>query len=380
MRILALNPYHGGSHKQFLHDWRTRSQHEFVVLSLPPRHLKWRMRQAAVGFARDLEELGSAQNKFDLIWTTSLCNVAELRGLLPESHRTLPLCVYFHENQITYPTRSQERDRASDWDINLPINNWTSALAADQVWFNSKYNLQSFLEGTKTLLKKMPDEKSLWTLEAISSRSKVFMPGVDLDFFYPNKGSRAGALTITWVGRWEHDKRPDLFFDALEKLKAAQIPFQLICLGQHFRQIPAPFLDANKQLASRIKHFGYCDDRKQYRRLLQQSDVVVSTADHEFFGLALLEAVACGAWPLVPDQLVYPELYGKEFRYGGSTDAERIAALCSRLEEWAVDLPMRRSLDSEPLPTQIKLDDLDWKVRAAILDRAATSAAPCRSV
>ena len=34
----------------------------------------------------------------------------------------------------------------------------------------------------------------------------------------------------------------------------------------------------------------------------------VSTATHEFFGLAAAEAIATGLYPLLPERLAYPEL------------------------------------------------------------------------
>ncbi|KAA3645919.1 MAG: glycosyltransferase family 1 protein, partial [Proteobacteria bacterium] len=57
---------------------------------------------------------------------------------------------------------------------------------------------------------------------------------------------------------------------------------------------------------------GYVDKRQEYIKILQQADGVLSTADHDFQGIAMLEAVACGCQPLAPNRLVYPDLYPLE--------------------------------------------------------------------
>lgn len=111
-----------------------------------------------------------------------------------------------------------------------------------------------------------------------------------------------------WNHRWEYDKNPDEFFEVLFDLDRLGVDFRLIIAGQSFRQAPPIFAAAEKSLAHRIDHFGYASDRNEYLQLLSRANIVVSTAIHEFFGLSVLEAIAAGCLPLLPNRLSYPEL------------------------------------------------------------------------
>jgi len=48
---------------------------------------------------------------------------------------------------------------------------------------------------------------------------------------------------------------------------------------------------------------------------IKSADVAVSTARHEFYGLSMLEASTCGAFPITPKRLSYPELFPSECMY-----------------------------------------------------------------
>lgn len=371
VRVLALDPYHGGSHRQFTRGLCAHSRHDITPVTLPPRHFKWRIRSAALSFAQVLQASPFKEREWDLLFTTSAMNSCELLGLLPVQMRQLPLVVYFHDHQLNYPTRTDD-----ERDVHFVLTNWMSALSATEVWFNSSYTRTSFLDGMATLLRKMPDEKQLDSLARIEAKSQIQALGIADDFPI---AQRPGPLHILWASRWEHDKRPDDLLDALLTLDRLGCDFKLTLLGQRFNQRPPSLLRIEERFASRIHRSEYIESFSDYQHALSLADVVVSTAAHEFFGVALMEATRAGCIPVVPARLVYPELYPVECLYDGTpADLAKSLRRLARLKAEAGTLRLLHAL--------LGLDELtanhSWSRRAPELDRAlllACQAKPTQS-
>ena len=151
------------------------------------------------------------------------------------------------------------------------------------------------------------------------------------------QGSPGGPLRLLWAGRFEYDKGGDRLLLLLEALEQRALDYQLALVGQQFRQVPAVFGEIEERFAHRIVHSGYLPNRDDYRALLAQSDIVISTALHEFQGLAVLEAVARGCLPLLPARQVYPELVEEPFLYPSLEDApeQEAAGAVAALESLA---------------------------------------------
>jgi glycosyltransferase involved in cell wall biosynthesis len=331
MRVLFLEPYRGGSHKAFLDGWSAHSRHAWTVLGLPPYKWKWRMRHAAATFADDAAARVARGERWDAVVCSDMLDLASFRGLAPAAVRDLPAVAYFHENQLTYPVRCEE-----ERDYHYGFTNMTTALAARAVWFNSAWHRDSFLDALARVLRRMPDHQPLDAPERIRARSAVQPQGIA-----PAAAREArapGPLRILWAARWEHDKDPDTFFAALDRLRDGGTPFRVSVVGERFRDVPPVFARARERFAGQVDRWGYQEARADYERALLDADVVVSTARHEFFGISIVEAVAAGAFPVVPRRLAYPEVLAADanpdFFYddGAPGLARRLAALAARVE------------------------------------------------
>ena len=338
MNILALEPYYGGSHRAFIDSLSHVSEHTWTILTLPAHKWKWRMRHSAITFARQVSELFQKGKSWDMVFCSDILNLAEFTALAPVEISRLPKVIYFHENQLTYPVRVED-----ERDYQFVMTNLTSALAADAVWFNSQFHVDCFLEALVKFLKSMPDCQPLEVAEKIRAKASVHPPGIaDLTGFCERK---PGPLRILWAARWEHDKNPKLFFEALDILNVNEVQFRLSVIGQSFRDQPDVFSKSHSRFSDYIDHWGYQKTRPDYERVLMQADVIVSTANHEFFGISVVEAIAAGAYPLVPNRLSYPEILGlgrienaEQFFYDGSPGdlAHKLSRLAARINEGAL--------------------------------------------
>jgi glycosyltransferase involved in cell wall biosynthesis len=306
MRISLLAPYYTGSHRQWVDGLIRHSSHAITPLTLPGRFWKWRMHGGAVALAN--QYLGQLPAT-DLFLATDMLDLTTFQAITRRQTSSALFAVYFHENQLTYPPAPQERR-----ELHYGFINYISALAADRVFFNSAFHRNDFLEELPRLLKHFPDYNELHTIDQIRAKSRVLPLGLALKRFDPYRPAARdpGPLRILWNHRWEYDKRPAAFFKALYALQEQDVPFEIIVLGESFRQKPEEFIEAKKRLAAHIRHFGYVEQPDKYARLLWLADVQVSCAIQDFFGASTCEAMYCGCLPFLPNRLNYPALIPAE--------------------------------------------------------------------
>src|SRR6056297_1192505 len=122
MKVLFLEPFYGGSHKDVADGICRHSRHQMDLYTLPARFWKWRMRGAALYFIQAVNPISD----YDALLVSDLMSLSDLKALA--GGRLPPALIYFHENQLTYPVAPGEVR-----DVHFGFTDITSALAADRV-------------------------------------------------------------------------------------------------------------------------------------------------------------------------------------------------------------------------------------------------------
>lgn len=307
LRICLLEPWYGGSHKRWVDGLIATSRHTYDVLSLPARHWKWRMHGAAVTFYRQVLE---GSRSYDLILVNDMMDVAVFKALIGPAGFDTPIACYFHENQLSYPVSPKDTDIAASRDLHYGFINYTSALAADVLFFNSHYHREVFLDSLPGLLGSFPDQHEFGNIENIRSKSEVLPLGMDLEVLRDHEGRDTDPddrPLLLWNHRWEYDKNPTQFLELVLELDNRAIDFDVALLGERGTEELAGLAEVRKRLGQRILQDGPVDDFAAYARWLWRANILPVTSIQDFFGGSVVEAMYCGCHPVLPNRLSYPE-------------------------------------------------------------------------
>jgi glycosyltransferase involved in cell wall biosynthesis len=328
-RFLFLEPFFGGSHRDFAEGLIAHTRHKIELITLPDRFWKWRMRGAALYLHAKI----NSPESFDGIILSSLMSLADLKALWGD--RCPPALVYFHENQLSYPLAAGEA-----MDYQFGFTNISTALCAQRILFNSNTHLESFLSALPDFIRMMPDCRPNWIKSAIKEKAAVIYPGCH----FAGVGSVApthedGPPLVIWNHRWEHDKNPESFFSALTAMQHCGLDFRLAVMGKTYIHTPPIFETAKTQFNKHIVQWGYVPTRHAYQQWLGRGKTVISTALQENFGISVVEAIRHGCLPLLPNRLCYPEIlpemFHEDFLYSSQTDLEeKLAILLTGGDEW----------------------------------------------
>ncbi|MFV2001070.1 MAG: DUF3524 domain-containing protein [Acidimicrobiia bacterium] len=301
MRVALVEPYYGGSHRAWADGYAGSSVHDVHVIWHEARFWKWRMQGAFLTLAEQLESDISERGLPDVILASSMMDVAAFAGAIRHTAPGVPIAVFFHESQFTYPL--SPADKA---DATYPMKNWSSAVAADLVIFNSVFHRDVFRAEARRFLNTFPEYKHVDRVASVVDRSIVLPVGIDLTQIAGRARTVTDPPLILWNHRWEHDKGPLELLGIVRGLIDSGIEFHMAMCGEVFVSVPPEFSEVTQLLGDRLIHRGWAE-RDRYVELLLDASVALSTSMQEFFGIGVIEAIAAGALPILPDRLVYPE-------------------------------------------------------------------------
>lgn len=300
MRVDLVEPYYGGSHRAWVDGLVAHCGHVIEPVTMPAHAWRWRMRGAAATLAPALVARATEVGPPGVLVASDMVDLADLLARVRTTHRDVPTALYLHENQLTYPRRPGE-----PLDVGLAWITWRNLTIADEVWCNSAFHRDELLAGLPPFLEAVPDHDQLGLLDEVAAKLRVIPVGVDLPAFVP--GPRPTPPLVVSNQRWHHDKDVGAVVRAMVRLSDDGIEFRVAVVGDHtggHADEIGPLLD---RLGDRVVARGH-QDRAAYLRLLGEAEVVVSAARNEFYGIAVIEAVAAGAVPVLPAAVAYPEI------------------------------------------------------------------------
>ncbi len=304
--VLFVEPFYGGSHRAFLDGLVRHSRHDFTLLTLAEGEWRRRMRRGAQELA---DQARAIEGDFDLLVVSDLLDLPAFLALTRPRFASTPVLAYFHENQFTYP-----RIKGTKFNSWFGQINYLTALAANAVAFNSEFHRQDFLGALRALATQPNNWLVPESIASIEAKSFVLPVGVELEWLDEHEfvHDPVKPPLVLWNHRWEFDKSPELFARVVRRLAGEGVPFELALAGEPGPN-PSPVMaDLARDLPERIHHFGFAAGREEYARLLWASDIAVSTTRHEFFGVAMVEAMYTGCLPLAPRRFNFPALVPPE--------------------------------------------------------------------
>jgi alpha-1,6-mannosyltransferase len=165
--------------------------------------------------------------------------------------------------------------------------------------------------------------------DGTSARLVTVPLGVDLETFRPpvERPDPGPVIRLIHAGRMSREKYPQLAIAAAAELHRRGVPVELTVAGT------GPHLAWLREQAEEapLRFLGYVDGREELARLYGEADISLSVAPTETFGLAVLEALACGTPVVTADVGGARELVDDTCAEWGAPRAAALADAVQRL-------------------------------------------------
>lgn len=333
LHVLFLEAYPGESHRRASEVLQRHSRHRITIIEASRDH--W-MTLALVSHLELADRISQLQpSAVDLIIVSGTTNLPGLLLSLPPHLQGLPVVSYMHESQWSYPSTGEDSR-------SVLVQHLDAIRHSSEIWFNSRFHREDMQRAAgEPFIDRRIRQEARALFQASRPRLRVVYPPVEIDCCSHLGAPADGARRVVWNARWEHDKRPDRFVEAVRSLVRRIGSIDVLVLGtagKDTQEITSMFAG----IAGQVSVPGHLHDRTTYEQMLAGGGIIISTADHEFFGIGVLESVLAGLAPVVPAALAYSETIPSAWFYPhGDTDAlvdVMQAALAS--SRWTLPLHM----------------------------------------
>jgi alpha-1,6-mannosyltransferase len=188
--------------------------------------------------------------------------------------------------------------------------------------------------------------------DRIHAPNVVTVPlGVDLEQFHPrrrcpqvrSRWAQPGQTLLVHCGRLSVEKHAHRSIDAIAALQDSGIDARLVIVGE------GPMRARLERQAARlpVDFTGFVGCRDTVASILASADVALSPGPHETFGLAALEALACGTPAVVSNTSALAEILTDDSGAAADNDpgaiAQAVTSIISRPERLRRDDARRRA-------------------------------------
>lgn len=312
------------------------SRHRWTLLTLPPRRMERRLAAAAHWFAEQISrrEMGP----IDLLFTCDALNLADLYRLCP-AVTGQPSVVYFHCNQLPDPLHIGQAHLgyphpgppgANGEEQTLDLTNLTTAMAASEIWFNSKYHATSFIEGVETMVELHPELQSRNPLRDLRAKLAHVPPPVDV-----SRLAGAGHHPVT--------RDPSVVFVETRDANMELLNAALAIVHQLKRKMTLLVTGPVDELGNLFPRQSISEhDSPGQMRGLQSAGTFISAKIAAPFDENAVRAMLLGCRPVLPHTGVYPELVPARFQ-GSCLYDMSAESLATHLNEALYGLPIQRA-------------------------------------